>query len=504
MCVQTHIESARKEEYNANNMRMSNAFSLALGTVLLVGLSNPPGSIAATPLYAPLVAGNTDFALSLLGQLEATNSGNIFFSPYSISACFGMVYDGARGETALQMAEALDLSTNQAEVGPEYGALQAELVTQAGQNGISLSVANGLWAQTNFSFLPAFLDNADTNYDASVQQVDFTTDALQITGQINEWVADQTDGMIPNLLQPGTLNPYTRLALVDAIYFNGGWQTIFDTNLTTSAPFYVSPTQFVYAPLMEQFETARYYEDNLLQAVELPYLNSNLTMVVLLPKINGPAALTSAELSAALDGLAPRWMDVILPKFNLDMTINLVPILENMGMVDAFSPDAADFSGMSVAGGLSIASATHEAVVEVNETGTVAAGATVITIVISAITIPTLFQADHPFVFLIRDTNSASILFLGRVGDPTAGSAPRATTSLPLIQTTGGSFGLRNHQFGFNVTSTNATLVVEACTNLTRGAWFPIRTLTLTNGSAYFSEPLPPNSPSRFYRVQQP
>ena len=118
-----------------------------------------------------------------------------------------------------------------------------------------------------------------------------STDAPQITGQINEWVANKTEGMISNLLQPGTLNPATRLALVDAIYFNGGWQSIFNTNLTQVAPFYVSPSQFVDAPMMEQVEVARYYEDNLLQAVELPYSNSNITMVVLLPKINGPAGV---------------------------------------------------------------------------------------------------------------------------------------------------------------------------------------------------------------------
>lgn len=482
-------------------MRTSKTFSLVLGTVLLVGLSNAPSSTSATPAYAPLVAGNTDFALNLYGQLATTNNANIFFSPYSISACFGMVYAGARGDTALQMAETLDWSTNQAAVGPEFGAVQAELDTQQGQGGISLSVANGLWAQTNFPFLPAFLANASNNYEASVQQVDFTTDARQITGQINEWVANETEGMISNLLQPGTLNAATRLALVDAIYFNGGWQSIFNTNLTKIEPFYVSPGQFVEAPMMEQVEFARYYEDNLLQAVELPYSNSNITMVVLLPKINAPLALTPAELSAALNDLAPRNMDVILPKFKLATTIDLVPILENMGMIDAFIPGVADFSGIDGGWDLSIGSATHEAVVDVNETGTVAAGATVITIITTAIVQPTLFQADHPFVFLIRDTNSASILFMGQVWNPALGSAPIATIPVPLIQTSDGSFGIRNHQFGFTVTSTNATLAVEACTNLLSGAWFPIRTLTLTNGSAYFSESLPSNCPSRFYRV---
>jgi serpin B len=482
-------------------MGTSNAFSLVLGTVLLGGLSTAPSSTTATPIYAPLVAGNTDFALNLFDQLAGTNNNNIFFSPYSISTCFGMVYSGARGETALQMAETLGLSTNQAEVGPEFGALQAELNAQQGSDGIDLSVANGLWAQTNFPFLPAFLDNASTNFDASVHQVNFIANASQITGQINDWVADRTDGMIPNLLQPGALSPLTRLALVDAIYFNGGWQSIFDTNLTQVEPFYVSPNQFVYAPLMQQEEVARYFEDDLLQAVELPYTNSSITMVVLLPRTNGPAAITLAEMSAALDGLAPRPVYVILPRFKLDLTINLVPILENMGMVDAFLPGAADFSGIDGGGDLSIGTASHEAVVDVNETGTVAAAATVIISPVGGSVLPASFLANHPFVFLIRDTNSANILFMGRVEDPTGGIASRVAISKPSIQTTGGNFGIINRQFGFTVVSTNATLVVEACTNFPNGAWFPIQTLTPMNGSASFSEPLPPNSPSRFYRV---
>jgi hypothetical protein len=172
-------------------------------------------------------------------------------------------------------------------------------------------------------------------------------------------------------------------------------------------------------------------------------------------------------------------------------------------MVDAFIPGVADFSGMDGGMDLSIASATHEAVVEVNEAGTVASGATVITVVPTVVTVnkPTLFQANHPFVFLIRDTNSASILFMGQVNNPTPGVAPGATTPLPLIQTSDGGFGIRNQQFGFNVAATNATLVVEACTNLAGGAWFPLQTLTLTNGSAHFSAPLSSNSRGCFYRV---
>jgi len=485
-------------------MRITNAFSWILSTVLIVVSHTAPSSTSAAPTYAPLVAGNTEFALNLYGQIAAQSTDNIFFSPYSISTCLGLVYEGARGETASQMAQTLHLNSDPAQVGSEFGALQAELNAQQGVNGISLSVANGLWAQLNFPFLPAFLDDADTNYDATVQQVDFTTAAPQITAEINDWVSSQTDGMIPDLLKPGILNASTRLALVNAIYFRGGWQTIFATNLTTAAPFYVSPNQFVNAFMMEQLETARYYEDSWLQAVELPYLNSNITMVVLLPKVNGPAVLTSQELTAALNGLTPKWMDVRLPKFKLDATLDLVTTLKNMGMVNAFLPGVADFSGIDGSTDLSIGNVLHKAVVDVNETGTVAAGATVVTVISTVVMVPTVFQADHPFFFLIRDTNSASILFMGRVADPTAGGTRFSGSPPGMIQTADSSFGLKNHQFGFKVAASNPMLVVETCTNIASGVWLPVQTLTLTNGSAYFSEPQPANGSSRFYRVRPP
>lgn len=473
-----------------------------LGTALSVVSYSAPRSALADSSYTSLVAGNTDFALGLYGQLAAAPTTNLFFSPYSISTCLGMVYAGAAGNTAAQMAEALDFSTNQVGVGPEFGALQAELNAQQGTNGIILNVANGLWMQTNFPFLPAFMANASDNYDANLESVDFGTDAPEICGLINDWVAEKTDGMIDNLLSPQALDASVKLVLVDAIYFNGGWRSIFNTNLTATAPFYVAPGQFLYVPMMEQTEGVRYYADNFFQAVELPYTNSSVALLVLLPKTNAPASLPAAELSAVIGGLAPSWVDVRLPKFKLETTINLVPILENMGMEDAFLSGVADFSGIDGAEDLSIASAIHKAVVEVNETGTIAAAATEIGLAPTVVGWSVVFQADHPFIFLIRDTNSGSILFMGRVDDPTGGGAALAANPAPMIQTSDGSFGIRNQQFGFNVAGTNCLLVVEACTNLAGGAWLPIQGLMLTNGSAHFSEPLSTNSPTRYYRVR--
>jgi serpin B len=269
-------------------MRQRNAFSIVLGTGLLVFLNSAPRSASADTVYSSLVSSNTAFALNLFGQLAAQQpTANIFFSPYSISTCLGMLYAGARGDTASQMAEALDFSTNQAVVGPEFGALQAYLNAQQSTNGADLSVANGLWAQASFPFLPSFLANVSTNYGASVQSVNFVTNAPQIRDQINEWVADKTEDMIPNLLSQGSLNAATRLVLVDAIYFKGGWTSIFNTNDTMTAPFFGAAGQIGYVPMMEQIDGFRYYEDSSLQAVELPYTNSSVTMVVLLPKTTG-------------------------------------------------------------------------------------------------------------------------------------------------------------------------------------------------------------------------
>lgn len=483
---------------------------MGLASIFLAGLWGLTGTAVGDPVYAPLVAGNTQFALDMYHQLAEGAVGNIFFSPYSISSCLGMVYDGAAGNTAQQMAVALSFSTNQSDVGTQFAALDAELSAQQGQDGISLNIANGLWAQQNFPFLPSFFDNATSNFDADVQQVDFVTYAPLVTYVINQWVGTKTQGMISNLFAPGALNSSTVMALVNAIYFKGAWLNPFDTNLTMSVPFHVSSTKTVNTPMMNQYSTAPMFGNSLLQAVELPYANSNLVMIVLLPNdANGlaqmEAALTPQELATVINGLRPSYgVPLSLPKFSLSMTANLIPPLKNLLMVDAFEPGVADFSGMDGKQDLSIQVATHKAVVEVDEAGTTAAGATGIGV------IPTVlfgvFNANHPFVFLIYDTISGSILFMGRVVDPTNnGPSPAVVAGpRPLIQMHDGNFGLRGNQFGFTIAGTNNSVIVEVCTNANGGSWYPVQTLTPNNGSAYFSETVDPAAPLRFYRVRLP
>jgi serpin B len=202
---------------------------LVLGRLVVGGLLCwTSHQAAASTNTAALVSSNTAFALSLYGQLR-TNDGNLFFSPYSISTCLGMVYDGARGETAGQMAQALDLSTDRDRVGADFGALQTALDQLQGEGGIQFTLANGLWMQQGFPFLADFLGSATSNYQAVLNQANFKTQAESVRGEINQWVAQKTQGIIVNLLGPGTVTPQTRLVLANAIYFKGAWASKFDT-----------------------------------------------------------------------------------------------------------------------------------------------------------------------------------------------------------------------------------------------------------------------------------
>ena len=396
---------------------------------------------AASTNTTALVNSNSAFALSLYGQLR-TNDGNLFFSPYSISTCLGMTYAGARGDTARQMAQALDFSTNQDQVGADFGALQTELDKLQGEAGTQFTLANGLWAQEGFPFLPDFLGNATSNYQAVLNQADFVAGADSVAGQINQWVAQKTQGIIVNLLPPGTLTQATRLVLVNAIYFKGAWASQFSTNATTVQPFYVSSNQTVNASLMHQTHSFGYYETDSFQAVELPY-RTNLTMVVLLPKDRGglaqlEASLTPQELGQVVTNMAWQDVEVFLPKFSLQMTANLIPDLESLGMTDAFTPGIADFSGMDGTNDLYIGAVVHKAFVDVDETGTVAAAATAVGVTATVTGIgtssPPVFRADRPFIFMIRDAGTGSILFLGRVASPPPASGPATASNSASFQ----------------------------------------------------------------------
>ena len=399
---------------------------LAVAIALSCLLGSAPG--ARADQVQSLVDGNTAFGLDLYGQLAA-NPGNLFFSPYSISTCLAMTYAGARGETEQQMGQVLGFGANQQVFATTYGQLQRELEAARTQKGIELNIADALWTQTGYPFLPAFLRTATDQYEANLNQADFITQANVATDEINHWVAQETRNKIQDILPSGSLNALTRLVLANAIYFKGAWLYPFEKSNTVSQPFHLSNTSQVAAPLMHQpFVSINYMETSDFQAVELPYDGNRLSMVILLPvQIDGWAQLEQqldpALLSSALAQMTLHEVEVFLPKFTLESGFELNDTLAAMGMPDAFTAGVADFSGMDGTKRLSISHVFHKAWGAVDEAGTEAAAATVVTVTTTAILAPppsrAVFRADHPFIFCIRDTQSGSLLFLGRLADPT-------------------------------------------------------------------------------------
>lgn len=396
------------------------------GIVILSSIFGPGLRAQPAPPHS-LVEGNTTFALALYNQLKTT-PGNLFFSPYSISTCLGMTYAGARGQTEQQMRQALHFPADQQQVHSGFGELQRQL-GEAAKQGIELNVANALWSEKDSQeppLLPEFLQIARGKYQANVNQADFRTAAESVRSEINQWVAQQTKDKIKDLLPGGSIDNMTRMVLANAIYFKGTWLKQFEKAQTTTQPFHLSSATQVQASLMHHTDEVRYMEQDNFQAVELPYRGGQLSMVVLLPRqVDGVAGL-EAQLSPALltnsiSQMRQRKVEIFLPRFKLESKYELNDALKKLGMADAFGPRA-DFSGIDGTKNLFISAVFHKAWGEVNEEGTEAAAATAVTIKRSAIirepAPPPVFRADHPFIFLIRDTRSGSILFLGRLTSP--------------------------------------------------------------------------------------
>ena len=370
-----------------------------------------------------VVKGNTEFALALYHKLR-TQDGNLFLSPYSISTALAMTYGGARGETAAEMAKPLVFTLDQDHLHPAFAALLAQLNEGGKNRGYQLSVANALWGQKNFGFLPDFLNLTRDRYGADLNEVDFVgaTEAARKT--INAWVEKETQDKIKDLLQPGVLSVDTRLVLTNAIYFKGFWAAKFKKEHTREEPFKTSADATVKAPLMHHTGDFPYLDGGDFQALELPYKGKDVSMVVLLPKkVGGLAALeaklTEENLAGWLSKLRKQEVQVALPKFKMTKEFSLNDVLKAMGMRKAFVPGGADFTGMSGSGKrLFISAVVHKAFVDVNEEGTEAAAATAVVVTTTSARITPIFRADHPFVFLIRDNRSGSVLFLGRLTNP--------------------------------------------------------------------------------------
>jgi serpin B len=350
----------------------------------------------ALPLAA---SGPNQFAANTYNQLARTK-GNLVFSPVSISTVLAMALEGARGKTAEEMRTVLN--------SPPGPALLDKL------KGDDLLLAQALWMDRGFPLLPDFVEALRAQYHAPPTPAEFSTNPEAARAAINRWTSEQTKDKIRELFAPGSLDRSTRLVLSSAIYFNGKWRSKFDPKETRNAPFHSQGGAEVETPFLNQTARFPYAETASAQVLEMPYGNGALAFDVILPKAGAAMPGMDADsLSAWLGHLQTKQVQVALPKFRAESSFGLRETLSAMGMPSAFT-GAADFSGMDGKHDLAISQVVHKAYIDVSEEGTEAAAATGGVVSLTAFAPPAVFRADHPFLFLIRDTASGAILFAGR------------------------------------------------------------------------------------------
>ncbi len=378
---------------------------------------------------ATLVDGNSDFAFELYHTLKDTGK-NLFYSPYSISQALAMTYAGARGDTENQMVDTLNFFLSQDYLHPAFNGLDIDLSNRGegargkDEEGFRLNIVNAIWGQNNYEFLSEYLDILAENYGAGLRILDFVAAPEPSRITINDWGSDQTEGRIEDLIPQGIIDTLTRLVLTNAIYFNAAWQFPFEEDATADGPFHLLDGGEIILPMMRQTESFGYTEGDNYQVVELPYDGQEFSMVILLPKTGQFEAFEDSmdfqKVRGIISELESQQVNLTLPKFEFELEFSLKKTLTAMGMPIAFSANA-DFSGMTGSHDLFIDEVIHKAFVSVDEAGTEAAAATAVIMKLTAAPEePIAVTVDRPFIFLIRDIETGTILFIGRILNPSA------------------------------------------------------------------------------------
>lgn len=379
---------------------------------------------------AELIRGNTAFACDLYATQP--NGSNLFFSPHSLSTALAMLYAGARGRTASEMASALHFTLPPERLHPAFDRLAMDLAKHSQPEShrgaaVELKAANALWVQTGYPYRADFLDLLAVHYGAGLHEADFSAAPETARRAVNAWVGDQTDGHIRELLASQSISDATRLVLADAVYFKARWLETFWRGATKPEPFNRLDGSRVTVPMMHLQESFECAETADWQAVELPYDGVPMAMLVIVPRA-GQFAQVELRLGAGLlesvqAALGTCRANLSLPRFEVRRTLDLEAGLQALGMRGVFR-SGCDLSGIDGGvGDLYLSHAVHQAVVSVDEIGTVAAAAT--GMVIDAMSAPgrarsVEIRVDRPFIFGIRDRTTGAVLFLGRVVDPTA------------------------------------------------------------------------------------
>lgn len=395
--------------------------SLAEAHTARLGASDADAASAGSAVNA--------FGLALYAKARSRD-GNIVVSPASIALALSMARAGARGTTAAQMDAVLhDLASDAhsgwvASLDQALSARSRTFSTMAGDQQVTLRIANAPFAQRGMAIVPSYLDALSARFGAGLRLVDYKAAAEDARSAINAWVADQTEQRIKELLAKGTITADSRLTLVNAIYLKAPWLHQFDTGATTPGDFHRLDGTIAQAQMMSTSETLPYAAGEGWQAVELPYVGGQLAMDLILPDdfAGFESSFDASRLETVTRSLDTRLVILRMPRYSATSSLGLGETLAAMGMPAAFT-DAADFSGISTEEQLFISAVIHEANIDVDENGTTASAATAVAIAAAASMAPpqqVTLTIDRPFLFALRDLQTGAVLFLGRIVDPTA------------------------------------------------------------------------------------
>jgi serpin B len=372
--------------------------------------------------FSNVVDANNQFAIDLYSQYKSREN-NVFFSPYSILSALTMTYEGAKGQTASEIQKVLHLPSDKDKMRSDFIKINDEL--NKSDKPYKLITANALWLQKDYPFLSNYLDVIKKYYDGIATNLNFKINVEQAILTINKWVETQTNGKIKNIIS--SLDKATKLVLTNAIYFKANWVNPFDINSTKNDDFHLNSESTIKVKMMHQIDHFAYGENKDIQLIELPYEGEDISMIVLLSRTNSLDNLEKIFSVKLLNSyrqlLKMQKVELSLPKFTFETKSTMADTLSKMGMPTAFQSLKADFSGMSELGDLFIDQVIHQTFINVDEKGTEAAAATAIVMAAGAapskVTEPIkIFNADHPFIFIIQQKQSGNILFIGTVNDP--------------------------------------------------------------------------------------
>ena len=357
------------------------------------------------------------FSIKIFSRLNHDEQ-NVIFSPFSVFSALAMTYEGARGETAGEIANVLCLPSGSPAEG--YRNLSRALLSNE-----ALKIANAVWVQTGFPIKEEYLDKISVYYGGTAESIDFAFDPEGAREKINSYVEERTEGKIEDLLPKGSIDPLTKLVITNAVHFKGTWKYKFDPSATFEGDF-KTHRGVVKVMMMRMTPEVRlnYSDAGRYEVLELPY-ESKLSTLIFLPKEGEGLNLTPEDLRRAIDSMRGEEFDeVIVPKFEISSDYDLNGLLISLGMRKAFDQQEADFTGIyekeKVSGNLYVSLVKHKAYVKVDEEGTEAAGATGVVMKLTAVRERKVFSADRPFIFLILDKETGALLFIGSLVDPTA------------------------------------------------------------------------------------